>query len=826
MKARFTYRRFINLAAVRKAVVGIAALALPSCAGMPEDAAEEQSPGTTRQTVAATVTITDDATVRQDAPDTNFGAETEIVSDNGTGVTAEMFIKFSVSNIPAGATVSNAQLKLTCFNGTDNGPGLRLASNTSPTNWTEGTVTWNTRPASISTADLDNVGAVTASATSPAIVTWNITSGVTGNGVYTLRLAQNSSDGLGCASRQHATASYRPVVTVDYTTGSGAATVSVTDDATVREDAPSTNFGAETEIVSDNGTGVKAEMFIKLSVSNIPAGATVSSAQLKLTCFNGTDNGPGLTLASNTSPTNWTEGTVTWNTRPATLSTTDLDNVGAVTASATSPAIVTWNITSGVTGNGVYTLRLAQNGTNALGCASRQHATAAYRPVVTVNYTTGPQSSGELRWFWYGASAQGTGDGSSHANRKAYTSLAADMNGAGVQPGDAFLLAASDTYPVITSAINITPNAGTSANRVVLRGANADRTAAYVTLKSNRSDPYVAPRNGGVSGTTLFNLGSATKPVNYFKISHINFEAVGRAMQVLGGARNLLVTDIRFRNIRILLRAENNAYLRNSTLQNVVGYGYSKELIDLGRNSSGSNYSEFVTIDNVFADSQWQDGDEIPAGVAIHGDTWVDDAKTIAGAGNRNILIKNSTFKNLKFSPLPTDSDQYYQGDGISTEERDFNITIDNVTVDGAGDAGMDMKACESLIKNSTVMNAKRSVRKHPGVCPTGISDTLNVENLKSRNPLQPGGSGREAHIWATHGADVVYNANANGAGEFYTNRAPTGSTAACFLTENDGISGTSITVNAGAVTKPSAFNLTYGDGTETIGPAVTVTNL
>lgn len=605
-----------------------------------------------------------------------------------------------------------------------------------------------------------------------------------------------------------------------------AATVSITDDATVREDAPGTNFGAETEITSDNGTGVTAEMFIKFSVSNIPAGATVNSAQLKLTCFNGTDNGPGVRLASNTSPTAWTEGTVTWNTRPASVSPADLDNVGAVTASATSPAIVTWNLTSGVTGNGVYTLRLAQNSSNGLGCASRQHPTASYRPVVTVGYTTGTDNSGELRWFWYGASAQGTGDGSSHANRKAYTSLSADMNGSGVRPGDAFLLAASDTYPAITSAINITPNAGTSANRVVLRGANPDRSAAHVTLKSNRSDPYVSPRDGGASGTTVLNLGSAAKPVNYFTISHINFEAVGRGMQVLGGAQNLLVTDIKFRNIRILLRAENNAYLRNSTIQRVVGYGFSKELIDLGRKSSGSNHSEFVTIDNVFADSQWQDGDEIPAGVAIHGDKWVDDAKTIAGAGNRNITIKNSTFKNVKFSPLAGDSDQYYQGDGISTEERDYNITIDNVTVDGAGDAGMDMKACASIIKNSAVSNAKRSVRKHPGTCPTGISDTLTVENIKSRNPLQPGGSGREAHIWATHGAKVVYNANANGAGEFYTTRAPTSSTAACFLTENDGISGTTITVNAGAVTKPTAFNLTYGDGTETIGSAVTVTNL
>ena len=601
-----------------------------------------------------------------------------------------------------------------------------------------------------------------------------------------------------------------------------AAAVTITDDATVRQDAPSTNFGAETEITSDNGTGVTAEMFIKFSVSGIPAGATINSAQLKLTCFNGTDNGPGLRLASNTNPTQWTESTVTWNTRPVDVSTSDLDNVGAVTASTTSPAVVTWNLTAGVTGNGVYSLRLAQNSTDGLGYASRQHPTASYRPVITVDYTSGAVE--ELRWFWYGASAQGTRDGSSHANRKAFSSLATDMNGSGVQPGDAFLLAAGDIYPIITTSISITPNAGSSTHKVVLRGANPDRTPAHVTLKSNRSDPYLSPRDGGASGATLFRLGSTTKPLNHFKLSHINFEAVGRGIQVLGGAQNLLVTDLRFRNIRILLRAENDAYLRNSTIQNVVGNGFSKELIDLGRGSSGSNYSEHVLIDNVVVDSQWQDGDEIPAGVAIHGDTWVDDAKTLPGAANRNITIRNSTFKNLKFTPLASDTDQYYQGDGISTEERDFNITIDNVTVDGAGDAGMDMKSCSSIIKNSTVLNAKRSVRKHPGTCPAGVSATLTVENLNSRNPLQPGGSGREAHLWAANGAQIVYNANARGAGEFYTTRAPSGASAACFRTEND--AATTITVNAGKVTKPSAFPLTYGEGTETVGPAVTVTNL
>ncbi|MBI2769853.1 MAG: DNRLRE domain-containing protein [Burkholderiales bacterium] len=168
------------------------------------------------------------------------------------------------------------------------------------------------------------------------------------------------------------------------------ASVTITDDAIVKENAPTTNFNGNGEFGSDGGTGVRVKSFIKFTVSGVPAGSPVYSALLKLTCFNPTDNGPGIRAVSNS----WTEAAVTFNTSPAETSTSDTDNLGEVPIGPAGYVKIALNLMPAVTGNGTFSFQMAQNSTDGFTCYDTEHATVSNRPVVEVHYSDGPSPAG------------------------------------------------------------------------------------------------------------------------------------------------------------------------------------------------------------------------------------------------------------------------------------------------------------------------------------------------------------------------------------------------------------------------------------------------
>lgn len=118
-------------------------------------------------------------------------------------------------------------------------------------------------------------------------------------------------------------------------------------DAMVKAAAATTNFGTATNMQVSGQSGFAKQMFLQFNVTGIPAGATVTSATLKI---NATTTGTNRPVAAHTvSNTSWIEsgtGSITWNNKPAlgaTLSTV---------SSHTSGADTSWNVTSAVTGNG------------------------------------------------------------------------------------------------------------------------------------------------------------------------------------------------------------------------------------------------------------------------------------------------------------------------------------------------------------------------------------------------------------------------------------------------------------------------------------------
>lgn len=112
--------------------------------------------------------------VKEDKPTTNQGdrAKLEVKTESGQAKTGREFIRFDVSSIPAGSTVSSATLTL-CNN--------RVPGHTRPydvhrvtASWGEMTQTWNNQPAVAATAT-DTQNAVD---TFPGCMSWMVTANV------------------------------------------------------------------------------------------------------------------------------------------------------------------------------------------------------------------------------------------------------------------------------------------------------------------------------------------------------------------------------------------------------------------------------------------------------------------------------------------------------------------------------------------------------------------------------------------------------------------------------------------------------------------------
>ncbi|MEA2002999.1 MAG: PQQ-dependent sugar dehydrogenase [Actinomycetota bacterium] len=136
-----------------------------------------------------------------------------------------------------------------------------------------------------------------------------------------------------------------------------------TDDATIRENRPDRNLGAE-DVVEVDGRPVKAGL-IRFDVSGVGAG-TVVSATLRLYVTNSSSSGGTFVAMTDT---NWSEATVTWANAP-------LGDGGtvAVLGRVARNAWIEVDITGAVIGDGAFSLRIASTVSNGVDYSSKEHA--------------------------------------------------------------------------------------------------------------------------------------------------------------------------------------------------------------------------------------------------------------------------------------------------------------------------------------------------------------------------------------------------------------------------------------------------------------------
>ena len=136
-------------------------------------------------------TPTDDATLKSESPDMNYGSESKLEADNEP--VDNFLIKFVVAGVDD-RPVLHAKLRLYSVNGSDAGGDLYRVEDSS---WDESSVTWNTAPITDSIA-LASLGLVSKG-------NWyevDITSLIMGDGTYTIRVNTTARNGADYASKE------------------------------------------------------------------------------------------------------------------------------------------------------------------------------------------------------------------------------------------------------------------------------------------------------------------------------------------------------------------------------------------------------------------------------------------------------------------------------------------------------------------------------------------------------------------------------------------------------------------------------------------------
>ena len=323
-----------------------------------------------------------DTSVDASAPTKNFGTATQLHVDAGPSVPSargglrRTFLRVQVSGVGS-QRVSAAHLRLkvattTNANSVTGGRIHRISS----CGWNERTMTSATQPP-IDGPVVSEVGAVGLGQTAD----FDVTSAITGDGVYCFAIESASTDGVDYLSREAKKG--KPVLTVDASCACGAPSPAGTIEADVFASSahPATNLGASPLLSVDSGIVAVERTFLRFRVSGV-GGRPVASAHVQLQVSDVVDS-ESLTTGGSIHPISdcaWDERAVTWSNQPA------IDGPALFTAGPVARGqVVDFDVTSAVSGDGVYCFAL-DNPTND-GADYNSREAASGQPALVIGVT-------------------------------------------------------------------------------------------------------------------------------------------------------------------------------------------------------------------------------------------------------------------------------------------------------------------------------------------------------------------------------------------------------------------------------------------------------
>jgi hypothetical protein len=328
------------------------------------------------------------------------------------------------------------------------------------------------------------------------------------------------------------------------------------------------------------------------------------------------------------------------------------------------------------------------------------------------------------RWY-LGSAAAGSGTGSSRGNKALWTNINTVL--AGAAPDDEVAFIAEDTFSYTSgTAISLT-HSGTAGHPITITSVKSDDsycTALQVPfITSNRTaSAGITPGATITAGANIFKYDAGA---SYLTIERLGFSRTGYANLVNASLSGMTWRYLRGTNIRSCVRVTGPGDLQVASFSNIQVLGHSKQCLQI----AGDAGSHDLTFTDIYTDSQYQDNERDPSGISLVGNNNI--------TANGRVHINRTQHRNCLYS-FVGDNTQYWQGDGITTEEFDHDILIENCYASGMGDGGLDLKSVRTLVRNCRFTDNKIGVRKHLG----SSEDFTRVLRTTVTSPHLRGGTG------------------------------------------------------------------------------------
>lgn len=266
--------------------------------------------------------------------------------------------------------------------------------------------------------------------------------------------------------------------------------------------------------------------------------------------------------------------------------------------------------------------------------------------------------------------------------------------------------------------------AGSQESPIVIKGVDAKGGAgATPMLVGSRSDPWTPT---GEQGKEVFTL---TRGSGHVHFENLDFRNQGNGCFRLGAdLADVSISRVRAGNVRRFLENfaagdETSATVTGLVVRDVQVRGYSRAFARIQYDSSG------LLFEDVLGDSQGQDGDPFAQGVEL-GDT-----------------VHDAVFRRASMNGSVDTTNDYWNGDGFSAENKTHDITFEDSSAAGNTDAGFDIKSQSATLTRVTATDNKRNYRFWGGITVSGCTGA---------DPRKRGGSGTQDQVHATMGAKVT----------------------------------------------------------------------
>ena len=317
----------------------------------------------------------------------------------------------------------------------------------------------------------------------------------------------------------------------------------------------------------------------------------------------------------------------------------------------------------------------------------------------------------------------GNGSGSSAANAKPFSQLDGAVKAAGAG-GTVMLLADQGNY-IAGGLISLTAG-GLPGAPVTLMGVDSSGRAMDIQIYGTRP-PYTAA-TADVGSNVIRLLDGA----NNLTFQGFDFYNVQSAFTLAGNLQNITIQNMEGDNVRYFINnqaapssATPTATVSGLTIRDVEVHGFSKSVVKLQYDTNN------VVLDNVYGDSEYQNGDTYAMGVLISGTV-------------HDVVIKNSTMLNCIATAA---TGNYWNGDGFVTERGVYNVRFENTYSAGHADGGYDLKSSNTVLVNAVAEDNNRNFRLW--------GTNVELINPVGIDPHTRGGSGSQVQVWIDSSASV-----------------------------------------------------------------------